>query len=77
MSIRYFKCPITNCKESTQFNTKEIIQPNKNFLICSKCNKKWIATLRQSCCGRETFLFVSHETSSKPPIRSVQSFKRK
>lgn len=75
MVIRYFKCPVSGCGEKTAFDTLKIAKPNTNFVVCSKCKRKFFATVLPSCCHLQV-LFVSTNRLFGQNIKSIQSFSK-
>lgn len=68
--IRHFKCQ-KGCGSITPFDLAAVSRRNSNFVTCSNCGKKWMATIMPSCC-RVDVRFVWEENGKI--LVTIQSF---
>jgi hypothetical protein len=73
-TIRQFKC-IKGCNSLTPFDLRYIAKPNTNFVICSKCGRRWEATALPSCC-RIDIRFACGDIKPGNTLVSIQSFNK-
>ena len=73
-TIRQFRC-IKGCNSLTPFDLRYIAKAGTNFVVCSKCNRKWDATVLPSCC-RIDIRFACGDVNIKNALVNIQSFNR-
>lgn len=77
LAPRRFRCEVQMCKEFTEFDLRDIKNPDSNFVVCSKCGKKWFATITSACCNKIDILFILESSGPNTKKRSsLQSFKK-